>query len=185
MTDFTLYTPDNAPGKSGELLADVQQKMGFLPNLYGMMAESDVTLEAYLTLSKLVSKTSFSPAEQQLILLAISVENGCTYCVAAHSSGARMAKLDKPVIEALRTGKPIDDPRLEALRVFTEDVVVERGYSKDTVDAFIAAGFTRQNVLEILLCVAMKTLSNYTNHLVDTPLDDVLARMAWSGKDGA
>ncbi len=185
MTDFTLYTPDDAPGKSGELLADVQQKMGFLPNLYGMMAESDVTLEAYLTLSKLVSKTSFSPAEQQLILLAISVENGCTYCVAAHSSGARMAKLDKAAIEALRTGKPIDDPRLEALRVFTEDVVVERGYSKDTVDAFIAAGFTRQNVLEILLCVAMKTLSNYTNHLVDTPLDDVLARMAWSGKDGA
>jgi len=185
MTDFTLYTPDDAPGKSGELLADVQQKMGFLPNLYGMFAESDVTLEAYLTLSKLVSKTSLSPAEQQLVLLAASVENGCTYCVAAHSSGARMAKLDKPVIEALRTGKPIEDERLQALRAFTEAVIIKRGYANEEVDAFIAAGFTRQNVLEILLCVAMKTLSNYTNHLVDTPLDDVLARMAWSGKDSA
>ena len=185
MTDFTLYTPDDAPGQSGDLLADVQQKMGFLPNLYGMMAESDATLEAYLTLSKLVSKTSLSPAEQQLVLLAASVENGCTYCVAAHSSGARMAKLDKPVIEALRTGQPIEDARLQALRAFTEAVVVRRGHVKAEVDAFLAAGYSKQNVLEILLCVAMKTLSNYTNHLVDTPLDDVLARMAWSGKDGA
>lgn len=183
MTEFTLYTPDNAPGKAGELLDGVQKKMGFLPNLYGKLAESDVTLEAYLTLSSLVAKTSFSPPEQQLILLVASVENGCTYCVAAHSSAARMVKLDKPVIEAVRTGQPVDDARLEALRRFTEALVNQRGHAKDDMEAFLSAGFTRQNVMEVVLCVSMKTLSNYANFLIDVPLDGVLERMAWSGKE--
>ena len=183
MTEFTIYTPENAPGKSAELLAGTQKKMGFLPNLYAMFAESEATLEAYFSLSSLVAKTSFSPAEQQLILLAASVENECTYCVAAHSSGARMAKLDKDVIEAVRSGSPIADARLEALRRFTEAVVIKRGHAKDDMEAFLAAGFNRQNVMEVILCVAMKTLSNYTNHLIDTPLDDVLKRMEWSGKE--
>ena len=183
MTQFTLYTPENAPGRSGELLDGVQKKMGFLPNLYGKLAESDVTLEAYLTLSSLVAKTSFSPSEQQLILLVASIENGCTYCVAAHSSGARMAKLDKPIIEAVRTGQPIDDARLEALRRFTEALVNNRGHAKDEMEAFIAAGFNRQNIMEVVMCVAMKTLSNYANLLIDVPLDSILERMAWSGKE--
>ncbi|MEX3007819.1 carboxymuconolactone decarboxylase family protein [Hoeflea sp. TYP-13] len=182
MTEFTLYTPENAPGKSGELLDGALKKMGFLPNLYAKLAESDTALEAYFSLSSLVSKTSFSPAEQQLILLAASVENECNYCVAAHSSGARMAKLDKDVIEAVRTGNPIADERLEALRKFTEALVITRGHAKGEMEAFIAAGFDRKNVMEVVLCVSMKTLSNYSNHLIDTPLDAALQRMEWTGK---
>jgi AhpD family alkylhydroperoxidase len=148
-----------------------------------MLAESDTALEAYFSLSSLVSKTGFSPAEQQLILLAASVENECNYCVAAHSSGARMAKLDKEIIEAVRTGNAIDDERLEALRRFTEALVEKRGHAGDEMEAFLAAGYSKQNALEVVLCVSMKTLSNYTNHLVGIPLDPVLSRMAWSGKN--
>ena len=96
-----------------------------------------------------------------------------------------MAKLDKGVIEAVRTGQPIEDDRLEALRKFTEAVVVKRGHAKADLDAFLSAGFTKQNALEVVLCVSMKTLSNYANHLMEVPLDDVLKRMEWSGKTGA
>ncbi|MCP4315564.1 MAG: carboxymuconolactone decarboxylase family protein [Hyphomicrobiales bacterium] len=183
MTDFTVYTPDNAPGKSGELLDGAMKKMGFLPNLYAMLAESDAALEAHFLLSSLVSKTGFSQAEQQLILLTASVENECNYCVAAHSSGARMAKLDKEIIEAVRTGNPIADERLEALRQFTGALVEKRGHARNEMEAFLAAGFSKQNALEVVLCVPMKTLSNYTNHLAGIPLDSVLSRMEWNGKD--
>jgi uncharacterized peroxidase-related enzyme len=185
MTQFTIYTPETAPGKSGEMLDGALKKMGFLPNLYAMLAESDAALEAYFSLSSLVSKTGFSPAEQQLILLVASVENGCAYCVAAHSSGGRMAKLDKEIIEAVRTGNPIEDPRLEALRRFTEALVVNRGHARQEMETFLAAGFSRQNALEVVMCVSMKTLSNYSNHLMGIPLDAALSRMEWKGKESA
>ena len=126
------------------MLGGALKKMGFLPNLYAMLAESDAALEAYFSLSSLVSKTGFSPAEQQLILLVASVENGCNYCVAAHSSGARMAKLDKEMIEAVRTGKPIADERLEALRRFTEALVVNRGHARSEMETLLAAGFSKE-----------------------------------------
>ena len=183
MTEFTIYTPEDAPGKSGDLLDGALKKMGFLPNLYAMLAESDTALDGYLSLSSLVSKTGFSPAEQQLILLVASVENECNYCVAAHSSGARLAKLDKEIIEAVRTGNPIADERLEALRRFVEALVVKRGHARDEMEALVAAGFTKQNALEVVLCVSMKTLSNYSNHLMGIPLDAALSRMEWKGKD--
>ncbi len=182
MTEFTIYKPENAPGKSGELLGGALKKMGFLPNLYAMLAESDAALEAYFSLSSLVSRTGFSPAQQQLILLVASVENGCKYCVAAHSSGARLAKLDKQVIEAVRTGNPIADERLEALRRFTAALVVKQGHARDEMEAFLAAGFSKQNALEVVMCISMKTLSNYSNHLMGIPLDAALSRMEWKGK---
>lgn len=185
MTQFTIYTPETAPGKSGEMLDGALKKMGFLPNLYAMLAESDAALEAYFSLSSLVAKTGYSPAEQQLILLVASVENECKYCVAAHSSGARMAKLDKEIIEAVRTGQPITDPRLEALRRFTESLVVNRGHARQDLDGFLAAGFSKQNALEVVMCVSMKTLSNYSSHLMGIPLDAALSRMEWSGKTPA
>ena len=183
MTKFTIHKPETAPGKSGELLDGALKKMGFLPNLYAMLAESDAALEAYFSLSSLVSKTGFTPAEQQLILLVASVENGCNYCVAAHSSGARLARLDRDIIEAVRTGDPIADGRLEALRRFTEALVVKRGHARPELEAFLAAGFSRQNALEVVMCVSMKTLSNYSNHLMGIPLDAALSRMEWKGKD--
>ena len=181
MTEFTIYKPENAPGKSGELLDGALRKMGFLPNFYAMLAESDAALEAYFSLSSLVSRTGFSPDQQQLILLVASVENGCRYCVAAHSSGARLAKLDKQIIEAVRTGNPIADERLEALRRFTAALVGKQGHATNEMEAFLDAGFSKRNVLEVVMCVSMKTLSNYSNHLMGVPLDSALSRMEWKG----
>lgn len=180
-----LFTPETAPEGSQPLLSDVKAKMGgFLPNLYRQMAASPAVLDAYLTLSGLLAKTSFSPAEQQLILLTASARNGCTYCVAAHSSGGRMAKLDPQAIGAVREGTPADDEKLQALRAFVEEVLETRGKVSDAaLRAFTGAGYTQTQAMEVLVGISMKALSNSFSRMFDTPLDDVLAKMAWEGND--
>ncbi|WP_127115804.1 carboxymuconolactone decarboxylase family protein [Shimia sediminis] len=182
-----LHTPETAPEAARDMLTSSQEKMGgFLPNLYRQMAETPVVLETYFTLQSLFGKTRFTPAEQQLILLTTSVENECRYCVPAHSSGARMAKLDKQAIEAIRTGAEADDSKLQALRAFTEEALKTRGQvSQAALDRFVAAGYEESQAMELLIGLSMKTLSNYFARLVDTPLEDIMARMAWDGKTGS
>lgn len=182
---YELFDPDNAPGDAGSLLGTAKQKMGgLLPNLYRQMAGAPVLLEAYLTLSNLLAKTSFTPSEQQLILLTASARNGCRYCVAAHTSGARMAKVDKGVIDAVRSGADAEDAKFEVLRRFTEHMLECRGKVSDAeISRFLDAGYTRQQAAELIVGLAMKTLSNYFSRLALTPLDDFLSRVEWAGND--
>src|SRR5262249_4300437 len=144
------------------------------------LAESPVTLEAYNALFGLFGKSSFTPAEQQVIYLAISVLNECEYCTSGHSVLAKHARLEDEVVAALRENRPISTPRLEVLRRFAEAVVRERGFVGDAaVDGFLKAGFTKAQVLEAVLAVATKTLSNYVNHITHLPLDTFMADMRW------
>jgi AhpD family alkylhydroperoxidase len=115
------------------------------------------------------------------VLLAASAENHCTYCVAAHSVIARhMIKADPSIVNALRNFEPLPDPKLDALATFTRAVVKNRGVvCGKTLDNFITVGYTLAHVLEVLLGVTMKTLSNYTNHVIDTPLDAAFQIEAW------
>jgi len=182
MSNFTFHTIESAPEASKPWLEKAKQGMGFLPNLYTALAESPIALEAYLTLSDLMTKTSFTPQEQQIIMLAASVENECDYCVAAHSSGARMFKVDKDVVEAIRNDEPFADAKLQALRAFVQATVRDRGRVDKELQDFFDAGYNKQQALEVVFGVAMKTLSNYANHLVDTPVDSVMEKMAWSGR---
>lgn len=180
MSLFPPHTMETAPYRSRELLTKVEETRGMVPSLMRVMAESPTTLKAYLALSEMVSHTDFTPAEQQLLLLTISRENGCTYCVAAHTLGGKRAKLADDVIDAVRDGTPIDDAKLEALRRFTEQMVAQRGHVEDNaIDGLMAHGYTKAHVLEILIAVSMKTLSNYINHFADTPLDDAMAPARW------
>ncbi len=181
MTDFIVHTKESANPKSAELLAGVEKAYGFIPNLMGVFAESPSTLGAYLSLGKLLDQSTLSATERQTAILAISRFNGCEYCVAAHSTVAGMQNVPDDVVEAIRTDQPIADARLEALRRFATAVTDRRGWvSQEDVDAFLAAGFTRAQVLEVILAAAFKTLSNYTNHIADTPLDDAFAAKAWT-----
>lgn len=114
------------------------------------------------------------------MLLTISRINGCTYCVAAHSGLADMADVPTEVTDALRAGRPVPDPRLDALARFTTTMVQTRGLpSRADVEAFLAAGFDERDVLQVVLAIGIKTLSNYTNHLFHTPVDAVFAHRAW------
>jgi len=171
---------DQAPEDARPLLEKAKDKYGFVPNLLGVMAHAPATLEAYMTLSGLFDKTSLSPTERQVVLLAISAENQCTYCVSAHTVIARMQNVDADAVEAIRNDEPISDDKLEALRRFAVEVVTTRGWPSDEAkQAFHDAGYTDAHALEVILGVGMKTLSNYTNHAADTPLDDAFADAAW------
>lgn len=186
MTEFPRHTNDTAPDGAEEALQQAEDKFGFVPNLIGHLAEAPNAARAYVTLDRLFGESTLTPVEQQVVLLSVAFENRCRYCVAAHTAGARMAEAPEDVIEALRSGRELPDSKLDALSSFTRAVVRDRGWvGEEELSRFLDAGFTRRNVLEVLLGVTQKTLSNYTNHLVDTELDPALGQFAWSPPEKA
>ena len=180
MTKFTIHTQETAPEASKPLLDNSQKAYGFVPGLLGVLAEAPKALEAYQTLGALFSETSFSTTERHVVWLTINYENDCGYCVPAHTGLAKFDAVPDDVIEALRNGTPIADPKLEALRTFTVQVVQKRGWmTDDDVQAFLDAGYTQQQILEVILGLAHKVVSNYTNHIANTPVDAVFKKFAW------
>ncbi len=168
MTDFTFYTPDNTSGHTKTLLEDIGKAYGFIPNLFAYMAEAPTTLEAYLALNDIVAKTSLTPAQQQVALLAVSTENGCDFCTVAHRAIGKGKGANVQTLEALALGGDIADARDRALVSFTQAIVKYRGRpSEEEIQAFLNAGFTKQQILEVILVVSIKTLSNYINHLTN------------------
>ena len=186
MSDFPVHTLDTASDDARTVLEKVQAKYGFLPNLFGTMAGAPALADAYFVLSDIFSKTSFTPTEQQVVLISTSVNNACTYCVAAHSVIAQGQKVPGEVVESLRNGEPLQDSKLEALRRLTVEIVESRGWPDDAVvAAFFDAGYSPQQLLEVILGVGLKTLSNYTNHIAETPLDDAFSGAAWSKSEAS
>lgn len=181
MSEFKVHTIESAPDGSRPALETAEKSFGFVPNLIGMLAEAPAAAEAYLALGGLFAGTSLSPVEQQVVLLATSFSNRCTYCMAAHRVVAAMQGVEPGAVAALREGRPLEDPRLEALKRFTSQVVESRGWVGDrALESFLGAGFDRRQALEVLVGVAMKTLSNYANHLADTPVDEAFQGQEWS-----
>ena len=181
MTKFTSYTIETAPSGSKPILEAVKKGFGFVPNLQANMAESPELLAGYSALWDLFSKTTLTPHEQQVVYLTSNFENNCHYCMAGHTTLAKMQHMDPAVIEALRNGTVLPDAKLEALHRFATIVVSARGFAKDAdIEAFLAAGYTKQNVLEVVLGVATKVMSNYTNHIAHTELDAFMKGNEWS-----
>ncbi len=181
MNEFKVHNKETATGGSVELLDVTEKALGFIPNLFGVFAESPAALKAYVTIGKIFDESSFSPTERQVVILAASRFNKCHYCIAAHSVVAEMQRVPADVVEAIRSDQSLADSRLEALRTFTITVVEKRGWATDDdIAAFLAAGFTNAQILEVILGVTYKTLSNYTNHISDTPLDEAFAPRAWT-----
>lgn len=186
MTDFKLQTAETATPEGREAIEKAEQGMGFAPNLVKILANAPPAAHAYLDLNALLDSTSLSPQEQQIVLLATSFENQCDYCMGAHSTVAGMVGLDDGDLAAIREGTELPTDRLNALRDFTRAVVQKRGnVTEDDLRRFREAGFKQEQVLEVLLGVAMKTLSNYTNHIAETPLDEAFQAQQWSPPAGA
>lgn len=172
MTQFTVHTAETAPEASRPFIEGARKAFGLVPNLIGLFAESPAVVEGYLSLAGAFQKSGLSPLEREVVLIAASVENECHYCVAAHTTVTQGQKLDQSVIGAVRNGGPIAEAKLEALRAFATKVVRQRGFVSDAdVQALLTAGYTRANVLEVVLGIGLKTISNYTNHIAETPLD--------------
>ena len=180
MSAFPIHDETTAPAASRPLLEGARKSLGFVPNLFGLLAGSPAALEAYQSLSAIFDKTSLDPTERQVVLITTSVTNGCDYCVAAHSKISELQKLPSDVIEALRNETPLPG-KLEALRTFTKALLARQGWADENdIAAFTAAGFDRAQVLDVILGVTFKTLSNDANHVAGTPLDEAFAAHAWS-----
>ncbi|MEP7369472.1 MAG: carboxymuconolactone decarboxylase family protein [Dermatophilaceae bacterium] len=176
-----MLTSENAPAGSRELLDEAQAQLGMVPNMYAEMANSPGLLSTYrFGYDQFRRHSGFNPSEQETIFLAISRFNGCEYCVGAHSAIADGNKVPTEITDAVRAGEPIGDDRLQALNVFTTTMVDTRGRPSDIeLKEFLAAGYTEKQALEVVLAISVKTLSNYLNHLFDTPLDKAFSRRAW------
>lgn len=179
--EFTIHTLETAPNDSKEALAHAKETFGFIPNLEGISAEAPALLKGSMALWDLFEATSFTPIEQQVIYLTANYENSCNYCMAAHSGLAKMIGMSDKDIEALRNGTPMSDKKLQALRHFTQKMVRERGWVEDSeIEVFMAAGYSKQQVLEVILGIAIKVMHNYTNHIAKTPLDKQFKPNIWS-----
>lgn len=163
---FKRYSTETAPEGSRALMSGLQSAYGFMPELFTYMAESPEVLEAYVSVNKLMSKTSLTAAQQQLVLLAISQKNQCDFCQVAHEAVGLKSGLSRDTLAALKTGKEIQDNKDAALVRLAQVIVEKRGWlDSNDLSGFYNAGFGPKQVMEVILGVSLKTLSNYTNHL--------------------
>ncbi len=163
-------------------LETAEKNLGFLPNMYKNMAHSPALLKSYLQAYQLFrNESAFSAAEQEIIFLTVSRENACEYCVAAHSAIAiDYSGVPMQTVDSIRNGEAIDDTKAAALRAFTRVMLDSKGRPpRGDVIAFLEAGFTERHVLEIIVAIAVKTMSNYANHLFQTEVDDAFAEWSW------
>lgn len=168
-------TLDTATPEQKAVLEAAQQAVGFIPNMYANMANVPGVLSTYLHGYAAFRQTSgFSPAEQEVVFLAISQHNGCRYCTAAHSMLAdKVSGVPAPVLAAIRAGAPIPDAKLQALYAYAQELVKTGGKPSQAVgEAFLAAGYSEKQALAVVLACAVKTLSNYSNHLCQTVVDE-------------
>lgn len=179
---FTYHDETTAPAASQPYIEGAKAMFGFLPNLHKVLAESPAAHEAYSTLYKLATeKTGLTPIEAQIVLMASNFHNRCHYCMAGHSMIMSMLKAPQDMIDALRDGRPLADPKLEALRTFATRLLEQRGHvGDDALQAFLDAGYTRKQALDVLVCLSAKLLSNFTNALAHTELDAPMKAMEWT-----
>jgi uncharacterized peroxidase-related enzyme len=181
MTEFTIHTLASAPESARPILEQLNQGIGFVPNLAATMAGSPRVLEAYTTLHAVFARGSFTPVEREIVAMTTSYDNQCTYCMAAHSTFAKAYGAVESVLNAVRAGKEPNDPRLAALTNFTHQVVRKRSeVSAEDIHTFLNAGFTQPQVLEVLIGVSQATLASLVHHMARTPLDEGFQPQAWT-----
>ena len=176
---FQQHDVETAPERSKPLLRQLLEHSW--PNgFYAVTAKSSETLTAYARLHKAFMASSFTNEEKTVICQSINVENQCHFCVPAHTYMAKAMKLDEAVSNALRDDTALPSTRLEALRDFTLLLLRNHGHASDSViSKFLSAGYIHQNMLEVVLGLAQKTISNYVNHLARTPVDKQYEHYAW------
>ncbi|MBC3870851.1 carboxymuconolactone decarboxylase family protein [Undibacterium oligocarboniphilum] len=176
----TLTAVDHAlaQGQQKQMLDTARQQVGFIPNMYANMVNAPAVLSTYLHGYGLFrGESGFTPAEQETVFLAVSQVNGCSYCTAAHSMIAdKVSGVPGDVLSAIRQGTPIPNHKLSALYALTQEMVRTNGRPADEkVTAFLDAGYQEQHILYIILAIAVKVLSNYSNHAFGTQVDDRFA----------
>lgn len=180
MTQFTIHTIQSAPESAQPILGNLQKAIGFVPNLAATMADNPLVLETYAGLSANFARGSLSPLEREIVLMATSYANQCSYCMAAHSTFAKAQGASDSLINTVQAGKLPDDPRLAALVGITGQIARQHGaVSDEDICAFLEAGFTRPQLLELLIGISQSTLASLVHRTAKTPLDKGFESQAW------
>ncbi|KUJ84093.1 carboxymuconolactone decarboxylase [Ruegeria marisrubri] len=182
---FTYHTKDTAPEASKPLIDQTVAEFGGLISLHALFAESPVTYETYQKAFDLFLKhSSFTLLETQVVFMTSNFINRCHYCMAGHTMMMKRAKMPDDVIDGLREGRKLADPKLAALQSFARELLEKRGHiGDDRLQAFLDAGYDRKAALEVLTGLAAKLISNFTNALAHTRLDRGMDKYAWVHPD--
>jgi AhpD family alkylhydroperoxidase len=181
LMNFDLHTIESAPEAIKPELEVAQKAYGSIPNLYRGLANNPATLKIYLAFNEVLQEHGcLTPVEQQVVYLTASAENGCNYCVGAHSVLAGMSLMPEQTLTELREQASLSDKKMDALRKMTLSIMEYHGWvpEEDIID-FQTAGYTQEHYLEVLTILAQKILSNYYNHIAQTPLDAMFESQVW------
>ncbi|WP_322062074.1 carboxymuconolactone decarboxylase family protein [Paraburkholderia sp. J63] len=181
MSRLPLHTVESAPEASRPFLERSQAANGFLPNLVASLANAPVALETYLTVGEINGRSGLTLAEREAVQITAAAIHGCGFCVAGHTAVAlKKAQLPAAVVDALRDGRASGDARLDAVATFAREVIATRGAVPDAaLAAFLEAGFSDANALEVVLGVSLATLCNFANNLAQNELNPQLAAWRW------
>lgn len=178
--DYTIHTPETASDRAAKLLKGIESGLGFIPNIFAVIAESEPALEGFVMLNEKFARSSFTEEERQIILLATSTENQCIYCVAGHTAFAQRINMSKDVVNAMREYRTLDDERLNALNVLVRALVKGKGQvDQSHVKTFLEAGYTKTHFMELVLGICVKTFSNYVSNALSIPLDEAFQNFTW------
>lgn len=179
--NYEVKTIENAPENAKATLQAAKTAYGFLPNLLGTMAHHPALLNNYWEGSaNLAANSTLTAKEQQIAYLAASYENNCHYCMAAHTSIGQMHKIDQEILDALREGRTLPDAKLEALSQYVKATTIKRGrVSQTDIQAFLAAGYSQDQLLEVITIVSLKVMTNYINYVAQTPVDNAFLPNVW------
>ena len=178
---FKRFDEHTAPEASKPHLLAAKAAFGLIPSVEQVMAQAPTLLGTYMAGWDLFGQSSLSAQEQQIVYFAVNFENNCDYCTAWHTILAEQVDLSAEDVEALRNGGALSDPKHEALRIFAQDLTRTKGnIAPAAMKAFFDAGFSEQHALEVVLGTAVKLMSNYTNAISQTPLDEAAQHKAWT-----
>lgn len=167
---------------SKEIFDKTEKGLGFVPNMYKSMGNNPALLDAYTySYNSFRANSGFSAVEQEVVFLSVAYENNCQYCMAAHSFvGDIMTKVPVEVTNAIRDGKQISDVKLAALSKLTRSLTANRGnIAQEEINEFLAKGYEEAHVLGIIAGIAVKTMSNYSNHNTHPEVDAAFAGRIW------
>jgi uncharacterized peroxidase-related enzyme len=179
--EFTVHTLESAPEASRAALQQLEERVGFVPNLAATIAESPTAIQGFGAMQAALRQTRLSQLEREVVGLAVSLENSSAYAMAAHSTFAQGAGAGEEIVAALRSGDDIPDPRLLALQEFTRTVLHERGHvAEESVAALLEAGYSKEQLLEVITQVAYTTFANLVANVADVPVDKAFEGQAWT-----
>ena len=179
---FKVHSKETAPAASRPVLEGMEQHIGFIPNLIGILAESPMAITSVAAVNQAIEQASLTPIERRVVTVTASAENNCSYCVPAQSTLAKMAEMPDNILDQVRKGQTLSDKKLEALRTLTLNIMQNNGWvpEKD-IDAFTSAGYGINHVMEVITLVSLMTLTNYVSHIASVPLDEAFMAQQWHG----